>query len=113
MYEIIYHFTDPPGPASLVYEPNKVVKKGSVTLSCSVDDAGRPKSTKFRWMRGLHQMHNMTAANWTIEPVTLETDSNFTCLAYNEGGEGEPATVYIKVFGMLKQLGTKNVSHRM
>lgn len=93
---------DPPGPATLVYEPSKVVKKGSVTLSCAVEDLGRPELIKYRWIRGLHHMHNMTMANWTIDPVTLETDSNFTCLAYNEGGEGEPATVYIKVDGKAK-----------
>ncbi|XP_049814950.1 hemicentin-1 isoform X1 [Schistocerca nitens] len=87
----------PPGPATLVYEPSRVVKKGTVTLTCSVEDPGRPETTKFRWIRGSHNISAVTSANWTIDPVSLETESNFTCLAYNEGGEGEPATVFIEV----------------
>lgn len=94
--ELIVYY--PPGAASLVYEPMRVVKKSSVTLRCSVDDAGRPETTTYRWLRGTHLIQDVTAANWTIDPVTLETESNFTCLAYNKGGEGDPATVYIEVF---------------
>lgn len=92
--------SDPPGAATLIYEPGKVIKKGTVTLSCSVEDPGRPETSKYRWLRGSHLIHNMTSANWTIDPVTLETDSNFTCFAYNDGGEGETATVYIEVAGV-------------
>ncbi|XP_021920979.1 uncharacterized protein LOC110830403 [Zootermopsis nevadensis] len=88
----------PPGAASLKYEPTGVIKKSSVTLRCSVDDAGRPETTTYRWLRGTHLIQDVTTANWTIDPVTLETESNFTCLAYNKGGEGDPATVYIEVF---------------
>jgi len=97
------NFSDPPGAASLVYEPTRVVKKSSVTLRCSVDDVGRPETTTYRWLRGTHLIQDVTTANWTIDPVTLETESNFTCLAYNKGGEGEAATVYIEVFGKSKE----------
>ncbi|GLG96061.1 Protein turtle [Gryllus bimaculatus] len=93
--ELVVHY--PPGPATLVYAPTQVVKKSHVTLSCSVEDPGRPATSTFRWTRGSHHIHDMTSGNWTIDPVTLETQSNFTCLAYNEGGEGEPASVAINV----------------
>lgn len=91
---------DPPGPATLVYEPRRVVKNGAVTLSCSVEDVGRPESTAFRWKRGNHIVPDVTSGNWSIELVTLESESNFTCYAVNEGGDGQPATTYIDVLGM-------------
>ena len=94
-------FSDPPGPASLVFEPKRVVKKSKVTLMCSVSDLGRPPSNTFRWVRGTHLIQDVTSANWTIDPVTLETEANFTCSAYNLGGEGDSASVYIEVFGEL------------
>lgn len=84
-----------------MYEPSKVIKKTSLTLTCSVDDPGRPETTTFKWIRGSHVVHDITSANWTIESVTLESHSNFTCLAYNEAGEGEPATVNIEVYGKI------------
>jgi len=86
-----------------VYEPTRVVKKSSVTLRCSVDDLGRPETTTYRWLRGTHLIQDVTTANWTIDPVTLETESNFTCLAYNDGGDGKAATVSIEVSGKFKE----------
>jgi hypothetical protein len=80
----------------------RVIKKSSVTLRCSVDDAGRPETTTYHWLRGTHTIQDVTTANWTIDPVTLETESNFTCSAYNKGGEGDSATVYIEVSGKFK-----------
>jgi len=97
------NFSDPPGAATLVYEPTRVVKQSSVTLRCSVEDVGRPETTTYHWMRGTYRIQDVTTANWTIDPVTLETESNFTCMAYNKGGEGERATVYIDVFGKSKE----------
>ncbi|KAL1124451.1 hypothetical protein AAG570_001077 [Ranatra chinensis] len=94
--ELIVYY--PPGPASLVYSPSTVVKRGSMTLSCSVSDPGRPDNTTFRWVRGAHPVHDVTTANWTVDPVTLETESNFTCTAVNLGGRSASATQYIKVF---------------
>ncbi|XP_046675860.1 hemicentin-2-like isoform X7 [Homalodisca vitripennis] len=91
---IVYY---PPGEASLVYWPNQVRKKGSVTLMCSVKDEGRPPGPIYRWTRGGHLIQDVTSANWTIDPVTLETESNFTCVAENAGGQSVPATVAFKV----------------
>lgn len=93
------HFVDPPGETSLVYWPNQVKKKGSVTLMCSVKDEGRPPGPTYQWLRGGHVIHDVSTANWTIDPVTLETESNFTCIAENDGGPSVPATVAFKVLG--------------
>jgi hypothetical protein len=86
-----------------VYEPTRVIQKSSLTLRCSVDDVGRPETTTYRWLRGTHVVQDVTTANWTIDAVTLETESNFTCSANNKGGEGEAATVYIEVFGKSRE----------
>lgn len=93
------HFVDPPGETSLIYWPNQVKKKGSVTLMCSVKDEGRPPGPTYQWLRGGHVIHDVKTANWTIDPVTLETESNFTCIAENDGGLSVPATVAFKVLG--------------
>lgn len=101
VYELTDSISDPPGPAKLDYEPKKVVKKGSVKLTCSVEDAGRPPSNTFRWVRGSHLIQDVTSSNWTIDPVTLETKANFTCSAYNLGGEGGSSSVFIDVHGRI------------
>lgn len=93
-------FPDPPSQAIVRYLPHRVVKKAAVTLYCSVDDPGRPEQTQFMWYRGTHVIQDVNTANWTISPVTLETESNFTCVAYNEGGQSAPGTVNIEVLGM-------------
>lgn len=35
-----------------------------------------------------------------IDSVNLETKANFTCMAFNEAGEGDPATIFIDVAGL-------------
>lgn len=93
------NFPDPPGPATLVYEPQRVVKAKSVNLMCLVDDLGRPPTDTYRWVRGNHQIQDVTSYNWTIDPVTLETEANFSCSAYNLGGEGQSSSTSIEVLG--------------
>ncbi|XP_061937653.1 hemicentin-2 isoform X9 [Apis cerana] len=86
-----------PGPASISYEPQQVIKKRPLTITCFVLDPGRPKVTGFKWLRGLHRLPDENNASLTIESVNLETEANFTCLAYNEAGDGDPATTFIDV----------------
>ncbi|KAK1135643.1 hypothetical protein K0M31_000230 [Melipona bicolor] len=86
-----------PGPASISYEPKQVIKKRPLTITCSVLDPGRPKVVGFKWFRGLHRLPDENNATLTIESVNLETEANFTCLAYNEAGDGDPATTFIDV----------------
>nr|CAD7396629.1 unnamed protein product [Timema poppensis] len=105
-----HYSSDPPGPSTLVYEPREVVKKGTVTLRCTVEEPGYPETSTFKWMRGTHHIPNVTSASLT-NPVTLETESNFTCLAYNEGGEGEPATIYIDVLAPPAFIGRLPLYH--
>ncbi|XP_049818622.1 hemicentin-1 isoform X3 [Aethina tumida] len=94
--ELVVHY--PPSPAKLRYYPSTVVKGASVTLECSVDHEGRPNNVSYLWYRGSHQMNEITTRNFTISPVRLETKSNFTCIAVNEGGQSEPATEVINVY---------------
>lgn len=96
---IFFFFKDPPGPATLVYEPQRVIKAKSVNLKCLVEDLGRPPTDTYRWVRGSHLIQDVTSFNWTIDPVTLETEANFTCSAYNLGGEGQSSSVSIEVLG--------------
>ncbi|XP_042238894.1 titin-like [Homarus americanus] len=93
--ELIVHY--PPGQASISYEPPMVVKGLSLELTCNVEDAGRPAATTFRWYRGSHLVPDETTATWTINPVSLETEDNFTCVPVNIEGEGERATAKIEV----------------
>ncbi|XP_048512815.1 titin isoform X2 [Athalia rosae] len=86
-----------PGPASISYEPQQVVKKGRLKITCSVLDAGRPEVTGYKWTRGQHRLPDENKPVLNIEPVDLETQANFTCLAYNEAGDGDAATIFIEV----------------
>ncbi|KAH0948157.1 hypothetical protein HN011_006125, partial [Eciton burchellii] len=86
-----------PGPASISYEPRQVVKKRSLSITCFILDPGRPKVSGFKWLRGWHRLPDENDAMLIIESVNLETEANFTCLAYNEAGDGEPATTFIDV----------------
>ena len=37
--------------------------------------------------------------NWTIDPVTLETEANISCVAVNDVGQGRPDFINIQVIG--------------
>lgn len=68
-------------------------------MECSVDDPGRPDNITYLWYRGSHRVREVNSSNWTINYVTLEARSNFTCVAVNEGGRSKPSTVSIDVVG--------------
>nr|XP_053643781.1 hemicentin-1-like [Cherax quadricarinatus] len=93
--ELIVHY--PPGQAFITYQPPMVVKGLSLELTCNVEDPGRPAATTFRWYRGSHLVPDETTASWTINPVSLETEDNFTCVPVNIEGEGERATLNVDV----------------
>ncbi|XP_070160276.1 titin isoform X5 [Polyergus mexicanus] len=86
-----------PGPASITYEPRQVVKKHPLSITCFVLDPGRPKVSGFKWLRGWHRLPDENDATLFIESVNLETETNFTCLAYNDAGDGDSATTFIDV----------------
>ncbi|XP_055855843.1 hemicentin-1 isoform X5 [Episyrphus balteatus] len=94
--ELMVHYE--PGPATLTHFPLIAVKKKSVTFSCSVDDPGYPESNRFRWFRGGRgPLQDVVTKDWTVEPVGLDSRTNYSCYAYNEGGHGVPATVNLEV----------------
>ncbi|KAK4872366.1 hypothetical protein RN001_014395, partial [Aquatica leii] len=93
--ELVVYY--PPTSAKLAYMPLNVVKRGQVELQCSVEKEGRPKNLTYIWYRGIHKMSGESSSKLTINPVKLDTRNNFTCIASNEGGMSEPATVFINV----------------
>ncbi|XP_017093255.2 B-cell receptor CD22 isoform X19 [Drosophila bipectinata] len=94
--ELMVHYE--PGPASLSNFPLIAVKKKSVVLTCSVDDPGYPDSNRYRWLRGGRgPLQDVVTKDWTVEPVGLDSRTNYSCYAYNEGGRGIMATVNLKV----------------
>ncbi|XP_063981211.1 hemicentin-1 isoform X2 [Diachasmimorpha longicaudata] len=86
-----------PGPATISYEPMRVVKGNPLNITCSVIDPGRPRITGYKWIRGIHRLTDQEKAVLSMESVNLRTKDNFTCMAYNEAGDGDSATTFIDV----------------
>lgn len=40
---------------------------------------------------------DVVTPTWTVDPVGLDSRTNFSCYAYNEGGEGNTAVVLLDV----------------
>lgn len=93
--ELVVHY--PPGKATIAYRPPMAVKGISLELTCSVQDPGQPEATEFIWYRGAHRVPDETSATWIIDPVSLETEDEFTCIPVNSEGSGENATTRIDV----------------
>ncbi|XP_075164374.1 neuromusculin isoform X2 [Haematobia irritans] len=85
-----------PGPATITHFPLIPIKKKSVVFSCSVDDPGYPETNSFRWLRGGRASSSDTK-DYTIEPVGLDSRTNYSCYAQNAGGKGAMATVNLEV----------------
>jgi hypothetical protein len=86
-----------PGNASISVYPPIPLKRSTMTLTCSVDDAGNPKSARYHWLRGDDPVKDIVTYQWTIDPVTLHSRNNFSCYALNDGGNGTMATIYVDV----------------
>jgi hypothetical protein len=68
-----------------------------MNLSCSVDDLGNPRSTRFHWFRGNELVKDIVTSHWTIDPVGLHNRNNYSCYAVNAGGNGTVATINIDI----------------
>ncbi|XP_044589396.1 hemicentin-2 isoform X6 [Cotesia glomerata] len=86
-----------PGPAMISYKPKRVIKGSSLNITCTVTDPGRPAVTGYKWIRGMHRLADQEKSILSIDSVNLRTKANFTCIAYNEAGDGDPATTFIDV----------------
>lgn len=86
-----------PGNATLIHHPQIATKKKSVTFQCSVEDGGNPNATRYRWLRGGSPVMDVVTSVWTVDPVGLDSRTNFSCYAYNEGGDGNPALIDLDV----------------
>lgn len=99
LFPLFPNFKDKPGPATISYEPKQVVKEEKLTITCSVLDSGRPGIAGYKWTRDQQWLLDEKKYTLEIESANLETQANFTCLAYNEAGEGDPATIFVDVAG--------------
>ena len=93
---------DPPGRAFLQKDVETVIKGESITLTCGVDELGRPAATEYIWRLGGKVINDVKSTNWTIDPVTLETEGNISCVAKNPVGLGIPDFIDVEVFGKLE-----------
>ena len=76
-----------------------VIKGESITLTCGVDELGRPPAQEYIWRLGGKVINDINSSNWTIDPVTLETEGNISCVAKNPVGFGTADFIDIEVFG--------------
>ena len=79
---------DPPGRAFLQKDVETVIKGESITLTCVVEELGRPAATEYIWRLGGKVINDVKSLNWTIDPVTLETEGNISCHQYNMSFSG-------------------------
>jgi hypothetical protein len=86
-----------PGNATISYTPDVPLKGKSMVLSCSIDEPGNPPAYRYKWLRGNKVVKDVVTPVWTIDPVGLDARNEFSCAAYNEGGEGVAASVNIEV----------------
>uniref|UniRef100_A0A1A9VWA8 Ig-like domain-containing protein n=1 Tax=Glossina austeni TaxID=7395 RepID=A0A1A9VWA8_GLOAU len=55
-------------------------------------------SFRYRWLRGGRgPLQDVVTKDWTVEPVGLDSRTNYSCYAFNEGGKGVMATVNLEV----------------
>ena len=92
---------DPPGRAFLQKDVETVIKGESITLTCVVEELGRPAATEYIWRLGGKVINDVKSLNWTIDPVTLETEGNISCIAKNPVGVGTPDFIDVEVFGKI------------
>ncbi|XP_065562725.1 hemicentin-1-like isoform X10 [Artemia franciscana] len=93
--ELVIHYS--PGKPTLLSFPPVVVKDSDLTLTCIVEDLGRPPAFQYQWLQNGHLIHDISSANWTISPVTLKNEANISCYAVNLAGPGEPDVIEIDV----------------
>lgn len=43
-------------------------------------------------------MANIIGKDWIIEPLGLDSRTNYSCFGYNDGGHGQAATIFLDVF---------------
>ena len=71
----------------------------SITLTCVVEELGRPAASEYIWRVGGKVINDVKSLNWTIDPVTLETEANISCVAKNSVGLGIPGIIDDEVLG--------------
>ena len=78
-----------------------------------VDELGRPRAKEYIWRMGGKVVNHVSSSNWTIDPVTLETEGNISCVAKNPVGLGIPDFIDVEVFGKFCSISMKTNSRCM
>ncbi|ALC44604.1 nrm [Drosophila busckii] len=53
---------------------------------------------RYRWLRGGRgPLPDIVTKEYTVEPLGLDSRTNYSCYAYNEGGKGQMATINLDV----------------
>ena len=86
-----------PGNATIRADTEHIVKGDRLVLTCDVGDLGRPEAREYEWVMAGHTVGHVTSRQWTISPVTLETQSSLSCAAVNRVGRGNADTKTIEV----------------
>ena len=86
-----------PGNASMTHTPLIAIKKKSVTFNCAIEEGGNPFATKFHWLRGGRPIIDVITPQYIIDSVGLDSKTNFSCYAYNDGGHGIHALIDLEV----------------
>lgn len=87
-----------PGNATITHYPLVATKMKTVHMNCSVDDPGNPVATKYFWSRGGRALPRYDTPTIIIDPVGLDSRTNFSCHAYNEAGQSRSATIELDVY---------------
>lgn len=85
----------PPSLSSLSPQPTfRLQKMGNFSYLANVISY----RNRYRWFRGGRgPLQDVVTKDWTVEPVGLDSRTNYSCYAYNDGGHGSPATVNLEV----------------
>ncbi|XP_063975679.1 hemicentin-2 isoform X1 [Diachasmimorpha longicaudata] len=90
-----------PGPAKVTPDSPVAVEHSSVILTCMASPAGYPEP-QYKWFKegedgAPEQPIDASGAQFVIDSVTLASDGTYRCLAMNEIGTGEAASVRLTV----------------
>lgn len=86
-----------PGNATLFHYPLVASKRKTVTFFCSIDDGGYPNASRYIWSRGGSKLPQFNTSMITFDNVGLDSRTNFSCYAENDGGKGTEATIELNV----------------
>lgn len=100
-YNVQLCFADKPQHTRIVAVPdNEVTLNGTVTLRCTAE--GNPLVKSFRFYHNLTLIQDSSRNLYRIDRMTESQQGTYTCVPVNDLGDGQNATISIKVGGECK-----------